>query len=367
MEGRPLAICFGTRPQVIKASILIEAAAPHWPLLTVDTGQHYDYEMNAIFFEQLGVGRPSHFLEIGSGSHADQTAAILTRLTPILEREKPWAAVVIGDTNSTLGCALAAAYLHIPIVHIEAGMRAENIRMAEERNRRITDALSDLLCAPSQIAMRQLEQERQPGRVVFTGDIAYDVLCRQGSRAVSPAGIPSWPLPPGAPYALATLHRAELTDNMARFEALVHALDALDLPVVLAAHPRIRALLDQCRLRAGGALHVIPPLGYLEMLGANRDASVLITDSGGLQREAYWLGTPCITLRRETEWGETVALGANLLLDPDRAAEELPGAVKERVARRSSSPWDRSAYGDGSAASRVVSAVREWATVAASG
>jgi len=240
-------------------------------------------------------------------------------------------------------------------------MRAENIRMAEERNRRITDALSDLLCAPSRIAMQHLEQERQPGRIVFTGDIAFDVLCRQSSRAVSPAAIPGWPLPAGVPYALATLHRAELTNNFARFEALVQTLNALDLPVVLAAHPRIRALLDQCRLGANGALHVLPPLGYLEMLGANRDASVVITDSGGLQREAYWLGTPCITLRRETEWGETVALGANILLDPDRAADELPAAVEERLARRSScSPWDRSAYGDGSAAGRVVSAVREW-------
>ncbi len=367
MEGRPLAICFGTRPQVIKASVLIEAAAPHWPLLTVDTGQHYDYEMNAIFFEQLGVCPPSFFLEVGSGSHADQTAAILTRLTPILERDKPWAAVVIGDTNSTLGCALAAAYLHIPIVHVEAGMRADNIRMAEERNRRVTDALSDLLCAPSRIAMRQLEEERQPGRVIFTGDIAYDVLCKQGPRAVPSAAIPAWPLSPGAPYALATLHRAELTDNFARFEALVRALDALDLPVVLAAHPRIRALLDRCTLGTDGALHVIPPLGYLEMLGANRDASVLITDSGGLQREAYWLGTPCITLRRETEWGETVTLGANLLLDPDRAAEQLAAVVSDHLRGQSHSAWDRSAYGDGSAASRVVSAVRELATVAASG
>jgi UDP-N-acetylglucosamine 2-epimerase len=362
MEDRPLAICFGTRPQVIKASVLIEAAAPHWPLLTVDTGQHYDYEMNAIFLEQLGVGRPSHFLEVGSGSHADQTAAILTRLTPILERVKPWAVVVIGDTNSTLGCALAAAYLHIPIVHVEAGMRAADIRMAEERNRRITDALSDLLCAPSRIAVSQLEEERQPGRVIFTGDIAYDVLCQQGPRAVSPADIPGWPLPSGAPYALATLHRAELTGNFAQFAALVQALDALDLPVVLAAHPRIRALLDQCRLSSDGALRIIPPLGYLEMLGANRDASVVITDSGGLQREAYWLGTPCITLRRETEWCETVALGANLLLDPDRAAGELAAAVKERLARRTHSSWERDAYGDGSAASRVVSAIREWAT-----
>lgn len=355
MSNGSVAICYGTRPQVIKASLLIEVSAARWPLVTVDTGQHYDYELNAVFYEQLGVPRPAHFLEVGSGPHAVQTAAVLTRAAAVFETVRPRIVIVIGDTNSTLGCALAASQLRIPMVHVEAGLRADDRAMAEEINRRMVDAVADLLCAPSVAAAAQLELEHQPGTIAVTGDIAHDVLRRNLAKARAPAHGERWPLPAGAPFAIATLHRAELTANPDDLAAIVGALRALPLPVVLPAHPRVRDALHELGLASGGTLHVVPPLGYFEMIGAIRDASIVITDSGGVQREAYWLGTPCVTVRRETEWRETVALGANVLVAPERAEAELSGVVRERLG--TGGQWDRSAYGAGDAAVRITESV----------
>ena len=353
-EGR-LAICYGTRPQIIKVSLLIEASAERWPLLTVDTGQHYDYELNAVFYEQLGVPRPDRFLEVGSGGHAVQTAAVLTRAAAVFESERPRAVVVIGDTNSTLGCALAALQLRIPMVHVEAGLRANDRAMAEEINRRMVDSVADLLCAPSAAAVTQLELEHQPGTIALTGDIAYDVLRRNLPKARGPADGAPWPLATGAPFAIATLHRAELTGSPDALAAVVGALRALPLPVVLPAHPRVRDALAALGLASGGTLHVVPPLGYFEMIGAIRDASIVITDSGGVQREAYWLGTPCVTVRSETEWRETVTLGANVLVPSARAREELPAVVSGRLG--TGGTWDRMAYGGGDAAVRITDSI----------
>ena len=351
MTRGPLAICYGTRPQVIKASMLIEASRSSFPLLTMDTGQHYDYKLNEVFYEQLGVQPPDHFLEVGSGAHAVQTSAVLTRAAAVFESARPRAVVVIGDTNSTLGCALAAAQMRIPVVHVEAGLRASDKGMAEEINRRVVDAIADLLCAPSIAAKAQLELEHQSGTIEFTGDIAHDVLRRNLSSARAPHGEADWPLPPGTPYAIATLHRAELTANANVLQATVSSLRSLPLPVVFPAHPRVSAAMTALGLTSGGMLHVMPPLGYFEMIGAIRDASVVVTDSGGVQREAYWLGIPCVTMRSETEWHETVALGANVLVAPARAETDLAAVVAARLnAERS---WDRSAYGSGDAAARI--------------
>jgi UDP-GlcNAc3NAcA epimerase len=359
VSGGVLAICYGTRPQVIKASMLIEATAARWPLLTMDTGQHYDYELNAVFYEQLGVPRPDHFLEVGSGAHAAQTAAVLTRAAAVFEEARPWAVVVIGDTNSTLGCALAATQLRIPVVHVEAGLRAHDRAMAEEINRRVVDAIGALLCAPSQAAVDELEREHQPGTIALTGDIAHDVLRRNLPRARAPEDNEAWPLAAGERYAIATLHRAELTGDPDALAAIVAALRALPLPVVLPAHPRVRDALTARGLASGGMLHITTPLGYFEMIGAIRDASIVITDSGGVQREAYWLGTPCITVRGETEWRETVALGANTLVAPGRAGEELPRAVEERLGSEAGRAWRRDAYGAGNAAALITDAIAE--------
>jgi UDP-N-acetylglucosamine 2-epimerase len=348
----PLAICYGTRPQVIKASILIEASKTRFPLLTLDTGQHYDYKLNEVFYEQLGVKRPDHFLEVGSGAHAVQTSAVLTRAAAVFESARPRAVVVIGDTNSTLGCALAAAQMRIPVVHVEAGLRAADKGMAEEINRRMVDALADLLCAPSAAAQAQLALEHQSGVIEFTGDIAHDVLRRNLPRACPPAGQADWPLPAGTAYAIATLHRAELTANPDVLQATVASLRSLPIPVVFPVHPRVSAAMSALGLTSGGLLHVMPPLGYFEMIGAIRDASVVITDSGGVQREAYWLGVPCVTMRTETEWHETVALGANVLVAPASAESDLARVLAARL--RAERTWDRTAYGSGNAAGRIT-------------
>jgi UDP-N-acetylglucosamine 2-epimerase len=350
-----LAICYGTRPQVIKASMLIEASAQRWPLVTVDTGQHYDYELNEVFYEQLGVRKPDHFLEVGSAAHAVQTAHVLTRAAAVFEAAKPRAVVVIGDTNSTLGCALAAVQLRIPMVHVEAGLRSNDRAMAEEINRRVVDSVAHLLCAPSAAASTQLELEHQWGTVVNTGDIAHDVLKRNLSKAIAPARVEGWPLTAGEAFAIATLHRAELTGSAESLAAMVGALRALPLPVVLPAHPRVRDALTKLGIASGGMLHIMSPLGYFEMIGAIRDAAIVITDSGGVQREAYWLGTRCITIRTETEWHETVALGANTLVAPSRAGKELVAAVKKRLA--DGAAWDNGAYGAGNAAMRITDAI----------
>ncbi len=363
MKDGPVAICYGTRPQIIKASMLIEASARRWPLLTLDTGQHYDYELNQVFYEQLGVQRPDHFLEVGSGAHAVQTATVLTRAAAAFDQARPCMVVVIGDTNSTLGCALAATKMRIPVVHVEAGLRVNDRAMAEEINRRVVDAVADLLCAPSKAAATQLELEHQPGTIALTGDIAYDVLRRHLAKARAPTHGESWPLPTGASFAIATLHRAELTENSEALAGTISALRALPLPVVFPAHPRVRAALATLGLTSGGELHVVPPLGYFEMIGAIRDASIVITDSGGVQREAYWLGTPCVTLRAQTEWEETVTLGANVLVAPARAADELPAAVSVRLS--AGVAWDRTIYGVGDAAIRITDSIEQlWKALA---
>ncbi len=356
-----LALCYGTRPQVIKASLLIDALSERWRVLTVDTGQHYDYELNAGLYHALGVRRPDHFLGVGSASHAEQTAATITRAAEVFERARPALVVVIGDTNSTLGCALAAAKMRIPVVHVEAGLRAADFLMAEDINRRLVDELAGLLCTPSSLATAELHTRRVPGTIVQTGDVAYDVLLRNAGRAEAVKESEVWPADPDAPYVFATLHRAELTGNDERMRGVLAGLSALEMPVVFAVHPRTRSVLEKDSMRGaiGGNVHLLPPLGYLDAVTAVRDALAVVTDSGGIQREAYWLGTPCITVRDETEWCETVELGANILLPPARAREELPALVRARGATRRAG-WRRTAYGSGDAAGRVAEAVAEW-------
>lgn len=352
----PLAICYGTRPQVIKASVLIEALAPHWPLLTVDTGQHYDYELNALLYEQLGVRKPDVLLGVGSDSHDRQTAAVLTKAAVVLDEHRPWAAVVIGDTNSTLGATLAAAKLRIPVVHVEAGLRASDLLMAEEINRRAVDAVAAALCAPSRQAADRLRAERRDALIALTGDVARDVLERNLARLAGRSD--------GATdaFVLATLHRAELTDDLDALRSVLVGLSRLPLPVRLPVHPRTRGVLERHGLLSliGANVSVTQPLGYLETIATIRAARVVVTDSGGVQREAYWLGTPCITLRRETEWTETLTCHANRLLAPSEAAAELPGLVAAR-ASAGRGTWDQTAYGVGDAAVKIAEAISQLA------
>ncbi|MGE5926904.1 MAG: non-hydrolyzing UDP-N-acetylglucosamine 2-epimerase [Gemmatimonadota bacterium] len=350
-----IALCYGTRPQVVKASVLRKSLTQVGAVVAIDTGQHYDYELNALHYEQLGVAAPDHCLEVGSASHAEQTAAILTRAEALFHACQPDIVVVIGDTNSTLGCALAAAKLRIPVVHVEAGLRARDMQMAEEINRRVVDSVAQLLCTPCAAATERMRREH-PDAVVFeTGDGAYDVL-RQRASAL-PAVTDVLPGRTGDRFIYATLHRAELTDTPELLRSVLEVLSQLPVPVVLAMHPRTRAaLLATGDLPAGaGSLVIMPPVGYLESLALTRQAVLVITDSGGVQRECYWLGTPCITVREETEWVETVDLGANRLVSPQQPETLRAAAAALLDAGRGA--WRRDAYGNGDAAARVAEAV----------
>jgi UDP-GlcNAc3NAcA epimerase len=353
MSG-PVALCYGTRPQVIKASVLRRALGQIAPVAAIDTGQHYDYALNQLLYDQLGVAAPDHCLEVGSASHATQTAGILVRAEALYASIAPRLVVVIGDTNSTLGCAIAAAKVRIPVVHVEAGLRAADSLMAEEINRRAVDAIASLLCTPSTGATTRMRAEHPDAMVVETGDVARDVLLAQLGSLPDASG-----LVPGArqdEYAFATLHRAELTEQPERLVALLTALGALPIHVVLAMHPRTRAALEAGghSVADRGALTIVPAVGYLESLALTRHARLVITDSGGVQREAYWLGVPCLTVRTETEWTETVEAGANRLLAPADSGA-LAAAVDERLG--SPRGWSRDAYGAGDAGHRVASAV----------
>jgi UDP-N-acetylglucosamine 2-epimerase len=353
-------LCYGTRPQTIKASALRKSLERSYTVVAVDTGQHYDHAMNQLLYQQLGVQLPDLFLEIGSGSHAEQTAAILTRAEAVLRERKPGAVLVIGDTNSTLGGALAATKLRIPVGHVEAGLRAQDALMAEEINRRAVDAVASLLCTPCAAATRRLRSERPDAMVVETGDVAYDVLREQRDRLPEPGA--STPAAANGGYVFATLHRAELTDRPETLAGVLTALRDLADPVVLAVHPRTRAVLQNLGVlgRTGGSLTFIPAVGYLESLSLAAGARAVVTDSGGLQREAYWFGTPCVTVRGETEWTETLDCGANALVPPEQAPARLATTVADQVRRWSSGKtWDRSSYGDGTAAERISRAVQD--------
>ena len=357
MPQPDIALCYGTRPQVIKASVLRRTLARVGSVLAVDTGQHYDYELNALLYAQLGVEPADVLLEVGSAGHAEQTASVLVRAERVLLDRAPGVVVVIGDTNSTVGCALAAAKLRIPVVHVEAGLRAADALMAEELNRRLVDAIAQVLCTPSARATGRVRAERCDAVIAQTGDVARDVLLGVEPRLPAPAEAVA---AASRPYAYATLHRAELTAQPERLGRVLDALAGLDLSVVLPLHPRTRAALESHAplTRWSGRLTLLPPVGYLESLALARGAELVVTDSGGVQREAYWLGVPCVTLRAETEWVETVELGANLLLPPDVAATGLAEAADRHRARAgSTAPWDRDAYGTGDAAERVARAV----------
>ena len=350
----PIALFFGTRPQVIKASVLRDALAAAGPVVAVDTGQHYDYAMHQVHYDQLGVRPPDAFLGIGSGSHAEQTAAILTACETWLASNPARAAVVIGDTNTTMACALAAAKRRVPIAHVEAGLRAADRLMAEEINRRVTDAVANWLFAPCARVAAALRREHPEAVVQNVGDVAHDVLRRALPQAPTPESVSGYdPLWHGG-FVYATLHRAELVDAPARLRSVIEALNQSPLPVLLVTHPRTAAALERDGVTLGRVIRQIQPVGYLQSLSLMQAAAVVVTDSGGLQREAYWLGRPCITVRAETEWVETVELGANHLVPPEQA-DQLAVTIASVAQQRDS--WNRGAYGDGGAARRIARAL----------
>jgi len=346
-----VATVVGARPQFIKAAPVSRALreAGHQELL-VHTGQHYDFEMSQVFFEELRIPQPDVNLEVGSGPHGWQTGRMLIGVEEILRTQQPDLVLVYGDTNSTLAGALAACKLRIPLAHVEAGLRSHNREMAEEHNRVLTDHVSDLLLCPTHTAVGNLKREGITRGVHLVGDVMYDSLLVglkqiEGRYALmGRLGIKE------KAYALATVHRAENTDNPEKLSSILRGLQEIvrnGLAVVVPLHPRTRQKLASLGLSLDG-LSLTAPFTYVEMLLLELHARVILTDSGGVQKEAYWLGVPCVTLRQETEWVETVESGWNVLVGCEtsriaRAAETArPGLVLQ------------DAYGDGKAAERLV-------------
>jgi len=342
----------GARPQFVKAAAVSRALRSRHREVLVHTGQHYDSNMSAIFFEELDIPPPDINLAVGSGSHGAQTGAMLARIEAVLLAEQPDWVLVYGDTNSTLAGALAAAKLRIPVAHIEAGLRSFNRAMPEEINRVLTDHLSNLLLCSSQTAVANLAREGIVAGVTLVGDVMADALRLAVERASSTI-LESFSVQEGA-YALTTVHRAENTDDPVRLRGILSGLEKLNIPVVFPVHPRARRAIAALGWTPPPRMHLIDPVGYLAMIALMRGACVILTDSGGIQKEAYWLGVPCVTLRDETEWVETVAYGWNVLVGTD--PERIVAAARQPRPTTPRPPL----YGDGYAAERCVAALEAW-------
>jgi UDP-N-acetylglucosamine 2-epimerase (non-hydrolysing)/UDP-GlcNAc3NAcA epimerase len=344
----------GNRPQFVKAAAVSRLLRAEHDELLVHTGQHHDDELSTIFVTELGVPRPERELGIHGGSNTEQTARMLAALGPLVADERPDLVLVYGDTNSTLAGGLVAAQARVPVAHVEAGMRSFDRAMPEELNRVLTDHLADLLLCPSPTAVANLEREHVAGRVELVGDVMVDVALLFQPRARADDGPLRAAGVSAGEYALVTAHRAGNVDDRARLRALVDLLLALPLPVVLPLHPRTRARLAAAgwlgELEAAAHVRLLPPLGYLAFTALLSHARAVLTDSGGVQKEAYLAAVPCVTMRDTTEWVETVEVGWNVLVDLDAGAalaalERTPPAARPEL------------YGDGHAGARVVAAI----------
>jgi len=345
----------GARPQFVKAAPVSRALRARHTEILVHTGQHYDDAMSAAFFRDLEIPEPDVNLEVGSGPHGVMTGEMLRRLEPVMLEHQPDGIIVYGDTNSTLAAAVVASKLAYPgdrrpwLAHVEAGLRSFNPRMPEERNRIVADHLSDLLLAPTETAMEHLDREGLGGRAELVGDVMVDAHAWASERSDDHVPEAARELDR---FVLLTMHRAENVDDPRRFAAILEGL-AIDLPVIFPVHPRTRSLLATV-----GPLpaNVVPiePVGYIQMVALEARAHAIATDSGGVQKEAYLSGVPCITLRSETEWVETVRAGWNRVVDADPRA--LAAALADPAFMDRSRPRP-ALYGDGRASDRIVDAL----------
>jgi UDP-GlcNAc3NAcA epimerase len=372
-----LATVVGARPQFIKAATVTRAIHAFNESSTggrskkaieevlIHTGQHYDYRMNQVFFEELELPRPQYHLEVGSASHGRQTALMLERIEAVLQKERPDVVVVYGDTNSTLAGALSGAKLNLRVAHVEAGLRSYNRAMPEEVNRVLTDHLSAFLFCPTTQAIRNLVREgitngrkrlvRNVGDVMYDSILHYSKLAQKRSTILKDLALftPNSTLR-DPNYYLATLHRAENTDNHKRLRSILRALRGIgqSMPVILPLHPRTRKMLKAYHLMQDTrGLRIIEPVSYLDMLQLMKYARVILTDSGGVQKEAFWLKVPCITLREETEWVETVKSGWNVLAGP--GVKEIVEAASRAGGRKRNKRGTR-LFGDGNASRKIM-------------
>lgn len=339
----------GARPQFVKLAPIATAMAGKVEHIVVHTGQHYDELMSDVFFRDLGIPAPDVNLAIGSGPHGAQTGAMLAAIEPVIEEYAPDWVLVYGDTNSTLAAAVAAVKMHVPLAHLEAGLRSFNRRMPEEHNRVLTDHAADLLLAPTSVAMGHLADEGLADRSVLVGDVMTDVLYTVRDGVLAGSGRRG-----AGDYYIATIHRPDNTDDPARLQAIVDGLAGLDRPVRLLAHPRLVAAGEASGIDLGrGAIELASPLAYPELVAAVMGSAGVITDSGGLQKEAFLLRVPATTVRPETEWVETVDLGWNVLVGSDLSS------LRDAVQRPRPADTEAAPYGDGHAADRVVEVLSE--------
>lgn len=339
----------GARPQFIKAAVVSRVLRQHHREFLLHTGQHYNQNMSQLFFDEMDIPAPDLNLEIGSAAHGEQTAKMLIGVERVLMTEKPDMVMVYGDTNSTLAGAVAAAKLNIPIVHVEAGLRSFNRSMPEEINRIVADRIADLLFCPTTTAVHHLQSEGITRGVHLTGDVMYDAANHFANMAADKSKIMQQLHLEEKKYLLATCHRSQNTDDPAALSAIVAALIDCDEKVVFPLHPRTRGFLrDLNLLNKSKNINFIQPVGYLDMIQLEKNASKIITDSGGVQKEAYFYRVPCITLRGETEWVETVEDGWNVLVGADR--DKILSAISSFAPSHPQGDH----YGTGDASEKIV-------------
>jgi UDP-GlcNAc3NAcA epimerase len=348
----------GARPQFVKAAVVSRAlqAFPEVKQITIHTGQHYQDNMSAIFFEEMEIPEPSFNLGIGSGTHGSQTGRMLESIEKVLSEERPDWVIVYGDTNSTLAGALGAAKLHIPVAHVEAGLRSRNRQMPEEINRVLTDHISELLFAPTKLAVENLQHEGiREGSIRLVGDVMYDAAIFYAERAEIRSKVLHRLNLQTKGYLLATVHRAENTDFPERLKSIFSALSqvGIGIPIIFPIHPRTREVLlkEHGIADAARGIRFIDPVGYLDMIMLERNARLIATDSGGVQKEAFFFSVPCVTLRSETEWQESIDLGWNRLASP---AGSEPIATIILTALSELPVEKHNPYGNGRAAERIV-------------
>jgi UDP-GlcNAc3NAcA epimerase len=343
-----LASIVGARPQFIKAAPLDRELRELSQHVLIHTGQHYDYALSAVFFEELEIPEPHYNLGVGSASHGRQTGEMLIRIEETLIREQPDCVLVYGDTNSTLAGALAAVKLHLPVAHVEAGLRSFNRSMPEEINRVLTDHVASLLYCPTETARSNLQREGIAGGVFNFGDVMYDAVLQSIEVAGRASGIlSSLELRPGS-YLLVTVHRPANTDDQANLASILRALGSTEEVVVFPAHPRASQAMELLGLKVPGNVRLLEPVSYLEMLTLEKNARLILTDSGGVQKEAYFLGVPCVTLREETEWVETTEAGWNLLVGAHE--QRIVEAIRDFQPQGERPPL----FGDGRASQRIA-------------
>jgi len=346
----------GTRPQLVKIAAVSRILRESFQEILVNTGQHYDYNMAGVFFDELNIPKPDYDLGIGSDSHGRQTGKMLIALEEIVDKEQPDAIIVYGDTNSTLAGAIIASKRHIPLIHIEAGLRSYNKLMPEELNRVMTDHVSTLLFTPTETAVKNLQKEGITEGVYTVGDVMYDAVIYNMELAERRFNLQNFDLV-SKQYYLGTIHRAENTDTKEQLTAILKAFSKVEEKVYLPLHPRTKNKIKEYGLASlltdSTNIHIVEPVSYLEMLLLEKNAKAIITDSGGVQKEAYFMKVPCVTLRLQTEWIETVEYGWNQLVDP--LTEDLAEVLKYI---QEGLPINN-LYGSGDAAVKITNILKE--------